>query len=144
MAILPMSTNIISTLADTLLRTSGSKLKVSLGLKKFPYCMIQKVIDVPMNIFVVTVDSRRPTLYLSPFRVRASDCTKLMRVREFGLTYLAKGFKLTPPMPIERTSPLVGIGSVYIVKDIAGQYIMDDKLYESVDSGLIILDYNKD
>lgn len=149
MALLPISTNITDKILkplDPLLnfRTSGSQLKFELGLGKFPYVMLQKVIDVPMNVFVITVDSRRPTLYLSPFRVRSADSTRLMRVKQYGLAYLAKDFKMTPPMPIERTSPLVGLSSIYIVRDLAGNYIMDHKLYESKESKYIILDYNKD
>lgn len=149
MAILPISTNITDKILKPLdpilnFRTAGSQLKTDLGLGKFPYVMLQKIIDVPMNIFLITVDSRRPTLYLSPFRVKSADSTQMMRVRQYGLAFLAKDFKMTPPMPIERTNPIVGLSSVYIIRDLAGSYLMDTKLYESKESGNIIIDYNRE
>lgn len=122
-------------------RTIGITLKKSLGLGKFPYVMCQKVMDVPMNIFLITVDSRRPTVYLSPYRVKSADSSKLLRVKPYGLAYLAKSYKLTPPMQLERVSPMVGMGTLFIVRDLAGEYIHNTKMFEEK-SKYVMLDYN--
>ena len=139
---LPIITNIskLITSSDSQ-RTIGSNLKKSLGLGKFNYVMVQKVMDVPMNIYIVTVDSRRPTVYLSPYKIKTTDCSKILKVRQYGLANLSKNFKLTPPMPIERTSPIVGISSVFILRDLAGDYLLDNKLYES--EQYKVIDYSK-
>ena len=144
MAILPISTDIsnrIKTIDDSS-RTIGSTLKKSLGLNKFPYVMVQKVIDVPINILVVTVDSRRPTVYLSPFRVKSSDSSRLLKVKHYGMAYLAKDYKLTPPLLIERISPFVGLGTLFIFRDLSGEYLKNPKMYES--ESYLVLDYNLD
>ncbi len=126
------------------MRSIGKQLQHDLGLGKFNYVMIQKVMDVPMNIYIVTVDSRRPTVYLSPYKIKTTDCSKILKVRQYGLANLSKNFKLTPPMPIERTSPIVGISSVFILRDLAGDYLLDNKLYESERYNLLlqVIDYS--
>lgn len=147
MALLPISTDISSRLKKSIepiltLRTAGQQLKHDLGLGKFPYVMVQKVIDVPINILVVTVDSRRPTVYLSPFRVKSSDSSRLLKVKHYGMAFLAKDYKLTPPLLIERTSPFVGLGTLFIFRDLGGEYLKNSKMYESEE--YIVLDYNLD
>ena len=40
--------------------TTGQVLKKDLGLSKFKYVLIQKVIELPINVYIITVDSRFP------------------------------------------------------------------------------------
>jgi hypothetical protein len=135
MSILPISTN---TITDFFIgRTTGERLKRDLGLANFPYVMIQKVLDVPIPIYIITIDSRRPTIYLSPFKVRSADSSKIKKVKQSGFSFQMKTFKATSPMPIERSNPLVSTDTIIIFRDLAGEYLIDIKKYNKMNESLI-------
>ena len=43
--------------------TKGRQLKSDLGLDQFKYAYIQKIIDLAMDVYIITVDSRFPNVY---------------------------------------------------------------------------------
>src|SRR5512147_1075844 len=51
-------------------KNGGEQLKFDLGLQNYPYVMIQKVIAAPIPMFLVSYDSRRPSVYISPSKLR--------------------------------------------------------------------------
>jgi len=131
---------------DNVGRTTGDQVKRALGLENFPYVMIQKIIDVGMHIYVIHVDSRRPSIYLSPFRIKSSDVSQVRRIKHNGLSILMKKPKMTIPMPIERVSMHISGGTIIILNDLGGQSMLNHnikkKMKESND--IIIMDYTEE
>lgn len=135
----------LSSLLDNPLgRTVGQQLKHDLGLDNFTYVMIQKIVNLPLHVYIVTYDSRRPTLYVSPYRIKTANTVQLKQVKQNLLSYSMKNFKLTPPLLIDRAAPLVGTGTIILCKDLSGEYIANKKLSkkmtESEDIKVVFLD----
>lgn len=110
--------------------SSGKKLKKSLGLINYPYVMIQKIIGAPVSIFVATYDSRRPTIYLSPVRIKNSDSCSIFKVDKAGILLNLQNYKMTPPLPIEYSNIRVGSNTIIILRDLAGEYLKNRNLNE--------------
>jgi len=149
MNILPISTDLSSFIKNPLenviaTRSTGMQLKHNLGLDKFNYVMLQKVLDISIHMYIITVDSRRPTVYLSPFRVKSEDFSKVKRIKKRGNEFLMKDFKTSIPIQIEKTSPIVGTNTVIIFRDLAGAYLLNANVYSPMteDKDQIIMDYN--
>jgi hypothetical protein len=135
MSILPISTSMITDMFIG--RTTGERLRRDLGLDNFPYVMIQKILDVPVHIYLITVDSRRPTIYLSPFRVRSADSSQIKKVKQNGMAFQMRNFKTTPPMPIERSNPLISTDTIIVFRDLSGEYLIDTKRYNKMNESVI-------
>ena len=67
---------------------TGQALKTALGLEKFEWCYIQKIIGISLPVFVVTIDSRRPSIFLSITRVRQTNVTTLQKAIHTGVNSL--------------------------------------------------------
>jgi hypothetical protein len=110
----------------------GSDLKKSLGLDNFPYVYIQKILSIAQPTFIITVDSRRPKIYLSISRVKKSRSTLVQKIKRKGIDYvIPQDFRLTPPVLIDSTNPLVNTGTLIIRRDIGADYWLNTKMFES-------------
>jgi len=138
-------TNPVKGVTDLLsIRTTGAQLKHDLGLENYPFVLIQKLINSSVHFYIISYDSRRPSLYLSPFRVKATDTTQLRQIKQHGQTFLMKKFKTTPPVLLDRTNIIMS-GAVVVVRDLVGDYIKDRRLVKKMNESVndyIVLDYN--
>jgi len=111
--------------------TTGEKLKQDLGLEKFEYVIIQKVIDFPIPFFIVTVDSRRPSVFISYQKVKNLKSSFIKKMKFNGKKFNFFKYKLTPPLNIEEFTGIFSSEGIILVRDIAGEYFMNIELYES-------------
>jgi hypothetical protein len=112
---------------------TGTQLKHSLNLEKLFYVYIQKVMGIPMNVFVLTFDSRFPNVYLPLARVKKSNATTIQKVSSANSTFAnMTNYSFTPPVIIEYTEPLVNTGTLIIKRDIGAEYLLNKKLYENI------------
>jgi hypothetical protein len=126
-------------------RNSGEQIKFDLGLENYKYVMIQKVIGIGIPIYIISYDSRRPTIYLTIQRLARVDTSNLYKIKKHGSQFLANKFRLTPAMSIEKTHPDMN-SSLVICRDLAGEYLksrkMNKPINEDVENLYPVFDYN--
>lgn len=112
-------------------KTTGEKLIEELNLSNFRYPWIMKIIGLSVDIFVIVVDSRYPTLYLSLKKVKNLHSTILRKAKDKGTYIDLKKFKYTPPILLDEFDGNISGTSIIIRVDIAGEMFMNKKIYES-------------
>ena len=121
--------------------TIGQQLINAFKLNNFKYIWIQKIIDSSISIYVITVDSRRPTTYLSLSRVKKLDSTILKRSKKYGKNKTAiKEPKFSIPIPLRHFDRKIPSGSIIIRRDLGGEYFMKRGMYEETNTILTVFD----
>lgn len=111
--------------------TSGEKLINALKLKNFKYIWLQKIIDISIPIYVITVDSRRSTTFFGISKLKKLDSTVLKRTKQYGFNkILMKNPKFSVPIPLQYFSQKIGSNAIIIRRDLSGEYQFDSNLYE--------------
>ena len=105
----------------------GFTIKTALGLEDFKYIWIEKVINSPIDIFILTIDSRHPNVFLSMSRVKKTKGTVL---RNLQPSLDNKAFKTTPPIELEDSVYSLKSNSLFIIRDIAGDYWRDPTMFD--------------
>lgn len=119
---------------DTPLKTAGQTLIDDLGLTKFHNnIFVQKVMGIAQNIFIVTYNSRYPNVALSATRVKKLKFTWLGRSKRKGVHTYIKPAKLTPPLYLKSAMINMTTGSLVIMRDIAGFYLENPKMFAYTD-----------
>ena len=118
--------------------TRGEALKKSLGLQKFTYITIQKVINAAIPIFVLTMDSRHPTVYISYskiLKIKSMTIQKILAFHPNTLTsdadFKVKKVKMTPPMDLESFDRIIPQRSIIFCRDLSGEWYKNRSLYEN-------------
>ena len=81
--------------------TWGQILKKDLGLERLQYSYIVKIIDIPINIYIIFFDSRFPTSRIPISKIKNLDTFIFGRLKVAGLGYKIKSFKITPPIVLD-------------------------------------------
>ena len=111
---------------------TGELLKTALNLDAFRFVYIQKVLSIPMMVFVITFDSRRPLFYLPISRIRKTKVTTLSKIKKKGIeNFKADDYRYTPPVLIERSNPIINSSTLIIRRDIGAEYWLNTKIYEN-------------
>ena len=100
----------------------GRKLRHSLGVDEFAYVWLSKVIDYPLHLYLIYVDSKFPTIYFPWTRIKRVQSTVLRKIKSIGTTIKFKKFKMTPPVALGEFSGSLPRNAVFIRIDIAGEY----------------------
>lgn len=111
------------------LETAGQKLQKDLGLGNFRYVTIQKVLSIPMSVYVLTFDSRYPNKYIPYARVKKARFTWISKIARKGMGYDNNEVKLTPPLQIKSSSIRPTTGSLFVFRDLAGYYLQNKKIF---------------
>jgi len=101
---------------------TGKQLIRDLGLSEFKYYWIQKVLNVSINMFIVTIDSRYPNTYLSVNKVKNLFSMLMIKGRTVADGIKMGKLTMTPPVPLEQFSGFFPTGSVILRHDLAGEY----------------------
>jgi hypothetical protein len=109
--------------------TTGQKLLNAFKLNKFKYVWIQRIIDLSVNVWIITVDSRRPNSYLSMSKLRRLDSMIIKRAKKSSNLILLRQPKFSVPIPLEYFNGRIQSGAVLIRRDIAGEYFMNKDYY---------------
>ena len=122
---------------------AGKQVKKALGLTKFPYVFVQKIINFPINVYIFTLDSRYPNVYMSVLAVKKSQSAIVKNAFRKGLSVDLKDYKLTPPLLLDHASLDIQSNSMIIRRDIAGDYFRNKRMFENKDilKGAKVIDY---
>jgi hypothetical protein len=117
---------------------TGKLLKTALHLDNLPFVYIQKVLAIPMLVFVVTFDSRRPLIYLPITKVRKTKVTTLSKIKKKGVeNFISKEYRYTPPILIEHSNPIVNSSTLIVRRDIGAEYILHTQMYENLNCEVV-------
>ncbi len=119
-------------MSDQKNQKNQNNLKNALGLNKFNFVWIQKVMGISIPIFLVTIDSRYPKIYLSMNSVKKSKTAIINTIKKSVFSLNIKEIKLTPPVLINNTSFNIGSNTLVIVRDVAGDYFHNSKIFEDI------------
>ena len=108
---------------------SGEILKNSLGLENFKNAYVQRTISTATPIFVITVDSRFPSKFISTSRIRNLVTTMMGKITKKGSELNIKNLKLTPPIELGSFSGIIPGNAIVLFRDIAGEYFFNKNLY---------------
>ena len=115
----------------------GELLKRDLGLEQFDYCYIQKILGISPSIYIVSFDSR--------YRFRYIPYTRLMNLKSSHFTRLSVAhndeyefshLKLSPPFNLSDVTPHINAGSVFCLRDIAGEYFRTTNLETPINESI--------
>lgn len=114
-----------------ILKTSGELLQSDLGLEAFgKNVWIQKVLQVPMEIYIVTYNSRFPSVNIGTPRIRGIQSTLLKKLKRSGIHFSSKELKTTPPIRLYGMSFLPSSNALIFQRDIAGEYMREPKVFQ--------------
>jgi len=106
--------------------TAGQILKKELGLEKFKYCKISRVIQFSYNVLFIWYDSRHTTLPLTTRRIMEWPWVAMI----FSGTDIDHGKarrpSFTPPISLEGYNGEIKGAMIFMV-DISGKYYIDTK-----------------
>jgi len=111
--------------------TNGIYIIRKLGLEKFNNILIQKVLNTAQSIFIITVNSRYPNLFLTYSKIKQIKSSLFLQVNQHGESINTKDLKLTPPVDLYNAKISTSLRSTFIFRDIAGEQLMDEKMYEN-------------
>ncbi len=109
---------------------TGIKLQKDLGLSKFKYVYIQKIIDLSLDFYIITLDSKFPDHFIGYNKIKSVSSTIINKVNLKGNTYIKSEFKLTPPLLLSEFSGNIRKNAIVIRRDLAGEYFNNKKLFE--------------
>jgi len=109
---------------------TGELLKKQLGLNKFKIVRIQRSIDCPIPFYRVFVDSRRPNFPLTNSLVNNTPLGDI-----YNGNQLPKESSYTPLMDLDMFNPTTLNGRIFIVIDLAGKNLIDNKMHENLLKG---------
>jgi hypothetical protein len=110
----------------------GKELKSSLGLDKFKYAMITKVLETTQPIYVVHVDSMYPGVFISHQKIKNMKSFSMNKLKKKGiLNYDFKNLKQTPPIPLEEFYGDIPNNALVIINDLAGEWRVNKNMYEN-------------
>jgi len=118
--------------------TTGERLRRDLGLEKFNHAYIQKVINFPKDIYIITVDSRYPSVFISYSRIRKIKSAFIGELLKRGKDFSIQEFKLTPPVRLQDYIGGITRSSVLFFRDLAGEHYMNKNLYEDIKDKVFI------
>ena len=108
----------------------GKQLKSDLGLDNFRSVVIRKIINLPINIFLVFFNSKFPSTYIPLAKIRNLYTFTIDRLRREGYTYTTEPFRMSAPMQLANLSTRLPSNSIIIKVDITGEYYANKKLYK--------------
>lgn len=115
-------------ITDEPFMTAGQQLQADLGLEKYGRnCWVQKVIGYALPIYIISFNSRYPTVNFGQARIKKIKTSWVGRVKRKGIHTYIKGVKLTPPLSLQLAMLKPVSGSIIIMRDFAGDILSNPK-----------------
>ena len=121
MEIIPLAKELISKNTP-----SGTRLKDVLGLTRFKYVWVRKILNMPMPIYVVIYNSRYPDIFIPISKVKKLKAFSIERFNRRGGKGYMKAFIYTQPVKIEQYNKKISSKSIFLKYDFAGEYFHKD------------------
>jgi len=132
---------IINTIKSIILNKTGAQIKNELGIPQHFTVVIQRIINQPNLIYLLTYNSRVPTMDLTTSRLKQNKAMQLKRPKKslFGMSL--SGMKLTPAVDIDYVKPSITSQSLFILYDMVGEYMRDKSIKENTKNRLNLILY---
>jgi hypothetical protein len=114
---------------------TGDLIKQQLGLLKFKFVQIQKILNIGIPIYIISIDSRYPSAWLAYSKLRNLKSTKLEKVKMIDVNGGIINFvkcALTPPILIDSFNRAINVNTLFFIRDIAGEYRRRPEMFEYV------------
>lgn len=130
---------IINTIKSIILNKTGAQIKSELGIPQHFTVVIQRIINQPNLIYLLTYNSRVPTIDLTTGRLRKNKALQLKRPKKslFGMSL--NTMKLTPAVDLDYVKPSITSQSLFILYDMAGEYMRDKSIKENIKNKLNLI-----
>ena len=100
------------------------------GLDKFKNIYIQKFINIPFPIYLISVDSRYPSRAIPTSQARNSKTTQFKRITTTSDSLLSIEPKLSTLRRLDPSSKtLIPKGALVIIRDLGGESYLNKKMY---------------
>jgi hypothetical protein len=120
---------------------SGKVLKHDLGLDNISHVYIQKIIGLSLNIYVVSYNSRYPTLFIPRSKLKTIGTMTIQKVRSVPNLFMFSNFKLSIPIELDEFIARIPSNSIIITQDICGDRFQNKSILESTKKGYYL--YNE-
>lgn len=117
----------------------GLQLKKDLGLENFQNVVIQKAINFPIPLYVVTYNSRHPERAIFYSKVKNIKTSFIKRLRQYGVANKFKSLKLTPPVDLNYFNQRIRSNAYLLIRDMAGEQFVDPKMFQQINESLHLL-----
>lgn len=114
--------------------TTGEKLKRDLGLLRFKYVYIQKIINTSIRILKITVFSRYPNVTIPISKVENQVSTQLYRVAQEGGKYKKQKYKYSYPVLIDYFNELIPSNTLIVISDYTSDFFGNNRMFEKLSS----------
>lgn len=115
----------------------GQQLKIDLGLANFQNVVIQKAINFPIPLYVVTYNSRYPERAIFYSKVKAIKTSFLAKLRQYGNQSKFKMLKLTPPVDLNYFNKTLRSNFYIYCRDLCGENFRDKKMFQQINESLV-------
>jgi hypothetical protein len=112
---------------------TGRELQQQLGLSNIKHVFIQRVLQTGTPTFVFTFDSHFPKGHLSAVRVMKSKTQQINKIKKISGIIAQNPARMTMPQRLDALDDFrVSGNELFIMRDLAGDYMRDKKLFEDV------------
>lgn len=119
----------------------GAQLKKDLGLDLFQNVVIQKAINFPIPLYVVTYNSRYPERAIFYSKVKSITTSFITKLKRFGVENKFKTIRLTPPVDLNYFNNIrLKSGTYIFMRDMAGEFVVNNKLFTKINENFVCMD----
>lgn len=107
-------------------KKSGEQLQNEIGIdSKYDNVMIQRIVGLPSFVYIIIYDSRFPSTSMTTGKIRKAKSLKIQTAKKSLFGIELKNVKRTPAVNIKYVTPVITPQTLFIVWDMAGEYIRD-------------------
>ena len=139
-AIMPISKDELVDLLPIKDYRPGQQLKIDLGLANFQNVVIQKAINFPIPLYVVTYNSRYPERAIFYSKVKSIKTSFLAKLRQYGNQSKFKTIKLTPPVDLNYFNKTLRTNCYVYCRDMCGEQFRDKNMFQVMNESLVIVE----
>jgi len=122
----------------------GQQLKIDLGLANFQNVVIQKAINFPIPLYVVTYNSRYPERAIFYSKVKSIKTSFLAKLRQYGNQSKFKTIKLTPPVDLNYFNKTLRTNVIIYARDMCGEQFRDKNMFQVINESIVEMEDEKD
>jgi len=134
---MPIDTNTILDIIPKQNYRPGLQLKKDLGLENFQNVVIQKAINYPITMYVVSFNSRYPERAIFYSKVKNIKTSAIKRLKQYGQENKFKDIKLTPPVDLDYFMGRVRSNAYVYLRDMCGEQYRDKQMFQMMNESLI-------
>lgn len=115
--------------------TTGQQIKRLFGISKFKYAYIQQILNLPIVVYLITINSRYPSHPFPYSKMRLSRFNQTKIGKSSNGIVRVKWTKKTQPILLDEWDKSFSSNTLFILQDIAGGTIKSS--VKNFDPGVI-------